>query len=251
MNTQTRKLRRQASLFAVLCSLLLAWPVLAAEVDCLMCHPDLAAKKVKHAAVDMGCAGCHTAVDASDVPHKMRNKVPKGLSGEQPELCYGCHDRTLFSKKTVHAAVGMGCTGCHNPHSSDNRKLLAAAVPDLCFTCHDKAEFTRKLVHPPVASGQCLACHDPHATDTASLLKKETTSLCLGCHGGVDKKPHAIKGFGNAGHPLGKKEKKDPKRPEKQFTCTSCHTPHSSDSIRLFRYPASSTMGVCRNCHTY
>ena len=75
--------------------------------------------------------------------------------------------------------------------------------------------------------------------------------LCLDCHGAVEKSPHAIKGFGNAGHPVGKREKKDPKRPDRLFTCGSCHNPHSSDSIRLFRYPAKSTMALCRNCHTY
>ncbi len=128
-------------------------PASADEIDCLMCHADLAGKKVKHAAVDMGCPSCHTAVDAADVPHKMKNKIKKGLSSEQPELCYGCHDKALFTNKTVHAAVGMGCTGCHNPHSSDSPKLLVSAAPDLCYTCHDKAEFSRKNVHAPVAGG--------------------------------------------------------------------------------------------------
>jgi predicted CXXCH cytochrome family protein len=223
----------------------------AEEIDCLMCHGDLAGKKVKHAAVDMGCPGCHSAVDASDVPHKMKTRIPKGLSSTQPELCYGCHDRAAFSKRTVHAALGMGCTGCHNPHSSEGQKLLTAPVPDLCFNCHDKTEFNRKNTHPPVAAGQCLTCHSPHATDSMSLLVKEPLALCLECHDAVEKRPHAIKGFANAGHPLGKKAVKDPKRPDRAFYCGSCHDPHSSDSVRLFRYQARSTMGLCTNCHRY
>ncbi len=226
-------------------------PASADEIDCLMCHADLAGKKVKHAAVDMGCPSCHTAVDAADVPHKMKNKIKKGLSSEQPELCYGCHDKALFTNKTVHAAVGMGCTGCHNPHSSDSPKLLVSAAPDLCYTCHDKAEFSRKNVHAPVAGGKCLTCHGPHATDSVALLKKEPFATCIECHAAVEKKPHAIKGFSNAGHPLGRKAKKDPNLPERMFSCGSCHNPHSSDSIKLFRYPAQSTMGLCKNCHKY
>jgi predicted CXXCH cytochrome family protein len=74
----------------------------------------------------------------------------------------------------------------------------------------------------------------------------------------VNKKPHAISGFGKSGHPLGgdtpskKKSKgpmKDPKREGKLFSCVSCHNPHSSDSIKLFRYPANSSMALCTHCH--
>ncbi len=239
------------AIFAVSGILFSASGVLAEDTDCLMCHGDLAGKKVKHAAVDMGCPSCHAAVDASDVPHKMKNTIKKGLSAEQPDLCYGCHDKSLFEKKTVHAAVGMGCTGCHNPHSSDTPKLLVSAAPDLCFNCHDKGEFSKKNVHAPVAAGKCLTCHTPHSSDTVALLKKEPFATCIECHGTVEKKPHAIRGFANAGHPLGKKDKKDPKRPERAFYCGSCHNPHSSDSRKLFRYPAEATIGLCKNCHKY
>src|SRR5574337_413813 len=218
--------------------LLLVSSVSAEEIDCLMCHADLAGKKVKHAAVDMGCPGCHTAVDAADVPHKMKNKIKKGLSSEQPELCYGCHDKTAFTGKKVHAAIEMGCTGCHKPHSSDSPKLLASAGPDICWNCHDKTEFSKKNVHAPVAAGKCIACHNPHSSDSVALLKKEPFATCIECHAAVGKKPHAIKGFSNAGHPLGTKVKNDPKRPERTFYCGSCHNPHSSDSTKLFRYPA-------------
>lgn len=223
----------------------------AQEIDCLMCHGDLAGKKIKHAAVDMGCPSCHSAVDAGDVPHKMKNKIGKGLSAQQPELCYGCHDKSLFEGKNIHPAVSMGCTGCHNPHSSDNPKLLVSAAPDLCFTCHDKAAFGKKNVHPPVAAGDCLFCHGPHASDKVALLKKEPLETCLECHADVEKGPHAIKGFSNAGHPIGRKDKIDPKRTDRKFYCGSCHSPHSSDSIKLFRYDVRIKMGLCVNCHTY
>jgi predicted CXXCH cytochrome family protein len=268
----------------------------AAEINCLKCHSKLAKEKFQHPAIAMGCPTCHTDLDASTVPHKKTGKIDKGLSAEQPELCYGCHDKSLFSKKTVHAAVGMGCTGCHNPHSSKNEKLLIAnqpdlcygchdkslfakknvhpAVdmgctgchnphstdtakllksepPDLCFACHDKAEFSRKNVHAPVAGGMCLACHTPHSSENMALLLQEPIKVCLECHGDVEKKPHAIRGIAGAGHPLGKKDKKDPKRPDKKFYCGSCHNPHSSDSMRLFRYPAKAIMGICVNCHKF
>lgn len=277
--------------FTVFCSL-----ASAAEINCLKCHNKLATNKVQHVAVAMGCPTCHPGINDATVPHKNSGKNAMGLSSDQPGLCYECHDKMLYSKKTVHAAIGMGCTGCHNPHSSknanllisvqpdlcykchdkalfskknvhaavgmgctgchnphatDNPKLLKSNPPELCFSCHDKLEFVNKNVHSPVAGGMCLACHTPHSSDNMALLIKEPLQVCLSCHGDIENKPHAINGINNAGHPIGKRNKKDPKRPDKIFYCGSCHNPHSSDSIKLFRYPAKFKMGFCTNCHKY
>lgn len=333
--------------FSLLVIMIISSPVFAEEVDCLMCHEQLSKEKVVHPAIKMGCPICHTAINAADIPHKKTNKIAKGLSAEQPELCYGCHDKAKFNRKTIHAAVGMGCTGCHNPHSSKNSKLLISGLPDLCFNCHDKslfagkknihppvmrgmcikchnphstdipklllsespdlcynchdklkftgkfihapvgigmcpschaphqaeneklllslspdlcynchdkAEFNKKNIHAPVASGACLTCHKPHTSEDIALLKKDPNKLCFDCHAGVRKIPHAVAGFSFAGHPLGmvKKGKKaidDPARPGKKFYCGSCHNPHSSDSMLLYRYETSSTIGLCMYCH--
>ena len=268
----------------------------AAEINCRSCHGKLGKEKFQHAALGMGCLTCHSAIDASAMPHKKTNTIARGLTAEQPDLCYGCHDaamfgkktvhaavsmgctgchnphsskqdklliaeqpdlcygchdKAMFSKKTVHAAVGMGCTGCHNPHSTDGPKLLKSDPPGLCFTCHDKAEFSRKNVHVPVAGGMCMTCHTPHSSDTIALLTKEPVVLCLECHAAVEQKPHVIKGITGAGHPLGKGNKMDPKRPDKKFYCGSCHDPHSSDSGKLYRYPAKTKMALCINCHKF
>ncbi|MGE5238657.1 MAG: cytochrome c3 family protein [Chloroflexota bacterium] len=230
-------------------------PAFSEEVDCLSCHEDLKKEKVVHPAVDMGCATCHSAIDATDIPHKKTNNIAKGLSAEQPDLCYNCHDKAKFTKATVHAAVGMGCTGCHNPHSSKNARLLVAALPDLCYNCHDKAEFTKKNVHMPVASGECLTCHTPHSSDFPFLLNNQPLKVCLECHEDVKNRPHAIVGFTTTkGHPIGEpiKEGKvpdDPARPGKKFYCGSCHNPHSSDSPRLFRYKGETSFDLCMHCH--
>ena len=268
----------------------------AAEINCRSCHGKLGKEKFQHAALGMGCLTCHSAIDASAMPHKKTNTIARGLTAEQPDLCYGCHDaamfgkktvhaavsmgctgchnphsskqdklliaeqpdlcygchdKAMFSKKTVHAAVGMGCTGCHNPHSTDGPKLLKSDPPGLCFTCHDKAEFSRKNVHVPVAGGMCMTCHTPHSSDTMALLTKEPVVLCLECHAAVEQKPPVIKGITGAGHPLGKGNKMDPKRPDKKFYCGSCHDPHSSDSGKLYRYPAKTKMALCINCHKF
>lgn len=187
--------------------LMIRFQATSAETDCLACHGELKKGKVVHKALEMGCTACHTAIDATDLPHKKSNNIPKGLSSREPELCYGCHDKSMFTKKTVHAALGAGCTGCHSPHASD----------------------------------------------VAALLGKEPLDLCLGCHGDVKKRPHAIAGFSSSGHPLGEpkagKVPDDPARPGKKFYCGSCHTPHSSDYVKLFRYRADSAFDLCGHCH--
>jgi predicted CXXCH cytochrome family protein len=146
------------------------------------------------------------------------------------------------------------CTSCHTPHSGDAGKLLLSDPPVLCLNCHDKAEFNRKNVHMPVSGGMCLSCHRPHVSENIALLNSEPYSLCIGCHANVRKGPHAVTGFSSSGHPLGeprkrKKDVEDPARPGKKFYCGSCHTPHSSDYVKLFRYKASSAFELCNYCH--
>lgn len=230
-------------------------PAWADSMDCATCHNDVGKQKYVHPALKMGCAACHAGIDPSAMPHKKTNKNSKGLSAEVPELCYQCHDKAKFNKKNVHPALEMGCTSCHDPHSSKYPKLLIAEVPDLCMNCHEKAKFTKKNVHEPVAEGACLTCHTPHSSDNTSLLVKLPIRVCLQCHEDVRKTPHATTAFESTGHPIGlltrgsKEFKDDPARPGKKFYCGSCHNPHSSDSKKLFRYQGEIAMDICVNCH--
>jgi predicted CXXCH cytochrome family protein len=256
-----------ATIFSFLL-MLVPLAVSAQDSDCLKCHAKLKKEKVIHAALDMGCESCHSGIDAKSVPHKKTNKIAKGLSADQPNLCFGCHDKATFSRKNVHAAVSMGCTGCHNPHSSKNAKLLISDAPDLCFSCHEKAEFSKKTIHAPVQGGMCLSCHTSHSSDEMALLLKKPVEACLECHPDVPKKPHAIAGFSSKWHPVGvpkpesvtkkdqkgnqqkqEKELKDPARPDKPFYCGSCHNPHSTNTPKLLKFNARSTMELCTACH--
>lgn len=241
-------------------TLLLVLPLAAwsREIDCLTCHEELKKQKVVHAALETGCTGCHPGIDPKSTPHNITGDVSKGLSAEPPALCYGCHDKAVFTRKNAHAALGMGCTSCHNPHSSTQAKLLVSEPAELCFACHDRSLFSGKVVHPPVAGGMCTSCHNPHSSDQVSLLIKKPYELCLDCHADVVTKPHVLSGINTGGHPLGgpgKKNKsakkglvKDLKR-GKSFYCGSCHNPHSTDTEHLFRFNAKSSMALCTNCH--
>lgn len=255
MSSRSNRLLNLVLPFIAMCIASLIAPSRGDAADCLACHGDLAKGKSVHAAVQMGCETCHSAIDASNIPHAKTGKVARGLSADVPDLCYTCHDRKKFSGKYIHAPVGIGlCTGCHDPHRSGNAKLLKKAAPDLCFGCHEKSGFSKKNVHAPVAGGVCLDCHAHHSAEEFALLKKEAPFVCLECHGDVRKSPHAVTGFETAGHPLGiarkgKQYLTDPARPGKRFYCGSCHNPHSSDWGRLFRYQAEGTFGLCSHCH--
>jgi predicted CXXCH cytochrome family protein len=209
--------------------LFLRVPVFSEEINCLTCHEQLSKEKVVHPVLQMGCPTCHSAVDAKDIPHKLTGKIAKGLSSEQPDLCYGCHDKSKFTKKAVHAAIGMGCTGCHNPHSSKNAKLLKSEIPGLCYNCHDKTKFEGNTVHSPVAGGMCTACHSPHSTDIAKLLLSEPPDLCFNCH---DKAEFS---------------RKYVHMPVQGGMCLQCHKSiHASKEPALLNKKINS---VCAECH--
>jgi predicted CXXCH cytochrome family protein len=144
-------------------------------------------------------------------------------------------------KKNVHAAISMGCTVCHDPHTSGKPMLLKKVLPELCFSCHEKTAFTQETVHAPVAAGTCMACHSPHASDELALLLNKPIDTCTQCHTDV---PH-----GN--HVASRKDPQDPNKPGAPFYCGSCHDPHSTKSPLLFKFNAQSVSELCVNCHKF
>lgn len=186
--------------FALLSAVL---PARAADPDCTTCHAALTEKKAEvHAAVPMGCTGCHADIDASAMPHKNKGKIAKGLSAEAPDLCANCHDKKLFEGKVTHAPVAGGmCLGCHNPHASDHVGLLNKEPVKLCQECH--ADVTKKphagfprgghplghekrVVQDPLRKGKnfyCIGCHEPHRSEQVKLTRfGKGMMACQQCH---------------------------------------------------------------------
>jgi predicted CXXCH cytochrome family protein len=79
----------------------------------------------------MNCVQCHD-------PHGQDIMKPAGglAMARLNEQCASCH--RAQSKRVVfeHEALREGCTTCHAPHGSINRKLLVQADPNLCLRCH-------------------------------------------------------------------------------------------------------------------
>ncbi len=199
----------------------------SAEDGCVtgQCHASLLKAKDVHPVAE-SCDGCHQAVSTQ---HPQKGKGTFKLAQNVPELCFSCH--TAFGKKPhVHSPVKSGmCTTCHNPHASDESKLLTQPLRDLCLSCHpDKVNY--KFIHGPTSAGDCTACHTPHESDNKSLVLKEGPELCLTCHMDMQDvmKKKVVHGAVLSG-------------------CTSCHNPHGSSFKRLLPEEGPK---LCFQCHS-
>jgi predicted CXXCH cytochrome family protein len=172
---------------------------------CLSCHTDVrdavTAATFKHDALNGGCAKCHNPHGAN-VEHLLI-QLPM-------QLCLQCHGndgildhqgKKLINMKKLlaenpkqHGPVAAeDCSACHNPHGSQNFRLLTIAYPatfyspysssfyGLCFNCHEEKAFTEPeteeltqfrngtenlhYVHVNKSEGgrTCRACHEVHA----------------------------------------------------------------------------------------
>jgi predicted CXXCH cytochrome family protein len=160
------------------------------------------------AAREGGCVTCHD-------PHF--SLLPKLQRRPQPDVCLGCHDKeidvgekqplpnmaVLLKENTNHHGPIRegGCSECHQPHASDEFRLLYRAYPKefyapfdkdrygLCFSCHQvdlvQDEAGRGLtgfrdgdtnlhwLHVNREKGRtCRACHEVHASKRPFHMRK-------------------------------------------------------------------------------
>jgi len=231
---------------------------------CIACHANLKEAKFIHNPLAMGCEACHKSMPGKNHPEKGSIILVQTMPG----LCYNCHDETKLKGKTIHSPVSKGmCTGCHNPHSSNNENLLKFTNKELCFSCHDKNKFEKKYTHKVINVIGCSTCHNPHASNNPSLLPNPINDLCTTCHKAQSSGIHIVALPGGKIHPIKdikdistlkiikvpdpvnpkrQIEMPDPKVPGKDLSCVSCHNPHSSDYSKLFP-----VQRICLKCHKY
>lgn len=166
---------------------------------------------------------------------------------EYNKFCRGCHQNLLTRKYLHDAEVTGNCYTCHPPEDGPVRFPLPDPVVSNCYACHENNTQGKK-VHGPTSTGRCTICHDPHAADNPSLLKKPTWNLCVTCHAEKTDGVHVVAGFvfGDS-HPT--KGWEDPTQPGKDFSCASCHNPHSTDTPNLWKYDAQRRGQLCVVCH--
>jgi predicted CXXCH cytochrome family protein len=182
---------------------------------CLDCHQDqkekTVAASVKHGALetDKACLNCHDAHVSN---------IEKNLTMEPMDLCISCHNKEynkdgdqdvtnmekLLAENTYHRGPikEKDCSGCHNPHGSDNFRILRSPYPPtfympfaednygLCFSCHEETivlkPFTTQLtnfrngkenlhfthVNKPDKGRTCRACHETHGSNYPKHIRE-------------------------------------------------------------------------------
>jgi predicted CXXCH cytochrome family protein len=136
---------------------------------CFRCHLDVQAEfnmPYHHPVIEghMNCVQCHD-------PHGGDIFKPRGglAMARQNESCEQCHREQTRPFVFEHEAMREGCTVCHNPHGSINRKMLVESDPNLCLRCHSQ-------VQPP-GSNQIFIGNVDH-----SGFLQMGTCWTAGCH---------------------------------------------------------------------
>ncbi len=180
---------------------------------CFSCHQDkqehIGKVKTQHGAykIDKKCLNCHD-------PHTANQ--PKQLKAVAKDLCLKCHDKELDTptgkimnikalledNPVIHGPIRQGdCPACHNPHGTDNFRILKRYYPPQFYT--------------PFAQDQyalCFGCHGPNLA-----LERQTTTLTNFRNG--DKNLHFV----------------HVNRADKGRTCRACHETHASKRPKQIR----------------
>ncbi len=178
---------------------------------CFNCH-----EKVKETAqrsrnkhpilfTDSSCGTCHSTHFSSS---------PGLLALSQQDLCLSCHGednykksdalaniaREIANKDFLHGPLEDGkCDGCHDPHGSDNYRMLRGKYPEGFYAPYEKGSY-----------GLCLSCHDSY------LLSYPDTTLYTNFRNG-ELNLHYL----------------HVNKTRKGRTCRACHEPHASNQAKL------------------
>jgi DmsE family decaheme c-type cytochrome len=158
----------------------------AASQVCLTCHNRSEHENFaggKHDSRNVGCVTCHSV-------HAPKSDGAQLQKASIEETCVQCH-RTQANKvhKSSHMPVGslngnkMECTTCHNPHGSQNVKMLKEgnSINEACSTCHAEKRGPFLWDHA-VTRENCVTCHDPHGSNNERMLVAKEPMLCQRCH---------------------------------------------------------------------
>ena len=89
--------------------------------------------------------------------------------------CSACHgDKT--KGKSVHSAMEIACTICHQAETQGDMTTLQLSQPkeEICFSCHEKNMMLRE--HPKAVQTLCIDCHDAHSSSRRMLLLEPLNS---------------------------------------------------------------------------
>jgi hypothetical protein len=134
-----------------------------------------------HAAAETVCYQCHLQGDQGVLRYGRKHRdfrpgqlmediwvifVASELTNEQGQARAVTQVEQMRSSMCYRASQGkMGCTSCHDPHSSPPAAERVAFYQDRCNRCHSDRGCSlpevERLAEP--AAGSCIACHMPSA----------------------------------------------------------------------------------------
>ncbi len=250
-------------LFLFSCVVMIQCHLLAAEkgvnkTTCTTssCHDNLS--KFAHIHRPLKADGC-------TVCHQVKAGVKTGANGEKanhPQLikierknvnktCIVCHDDKVQGKfKLIHGPIEKNsCVECHNPHGSENEKLLKQKMPELCIKCHESKQTVIDFGHGPIYKSKksCLNCHASHFANHQPMLQLPLKEACFQCH---DKEQKSPKGATITAVGQTMKSRKVHHKPAEEGKCSKCHDPHGSqDEAFLMDDPMPPKYPLCVSCH--
>jgi len=193
---------------------------------------------------ETSCAGCH---DMEPALSSLRPDNP------DKSPCYVCHEKKYSHRAFIHNPAARGtCFTCHDVVEGERKYTVPKPDETMCYPCHSaeiKGWKTRKVMHGPTAVGHCTLCHNPHGAEWPGLLRMQVTDLCINCHEDKASGIHVIAGMYGKGHPV--RGAKDPFRPDREFSCASCHNPHAGDTQNLLNHDNSNAATYCIHCHRF
>jgi DmsE family decaheme c-type cytochrome len=134
----------------------------------------------KHDSRSMSCVTCHSV-------HNPKSPSAQLIKPTERETCQQCHQRESNKiSRTSHMPVHEGkmqCSSCHNPHGSQNVRMLRAgnSITESCTSCHADKRGPFLFEHA-VGRESCITCHDPHGSNNDRLLVAKQPMLCQRCH---------------------------------------------------------------------
>lgn len=129
---------------------------------------------------NLTCTNCHSVHAPASLAHQL---VADSVIG----TCEGCHrDKIAKLDRSGHMPVREGkldCASCHNPHGSQNVRMLRTGntLNEACTSCHAEKRGPFLWEHAPVRES-CATCHDPHGSSNDRALVAKLPFLCQRCH---------------------------------------------------------------------
>jgi predicted CXXCH cytochrome family protein len=143
----------------------------------------------------------------------------------------------LTSKKVLHQpAFQQGCATCHEPHGSQNDKLLRATGNSLCAECHGpdtKAGELKDAHLITLFSGKVRLPEDYFSKNKVTILPLKNG-----------------KGHPTPVHPTEDiRDLNDLTKVITPISCLSCHQPHAGGARAMLVKDQKPGLEFCRSCH--